>query len=90
MVAVRRFWGHNKEQPAQHQSARGGDLGVEAVLEDRGGAGELRGLGARVEPGRPVDQEDDREAEQPEGEDDAAEAPAPLVAHRDDGERRGE
>ncbi len=90
MVAGRRLWGHNEEKPAQHQSRRGGDLGVEAVVEDRLGAGEAGGLSARVEAGRQVDEEDDGEAEQAEREDDPPQPSPPLVAQDDEGEGSGQ
>jgi elongation factor G len=90
MVAGRRFWGHNEENPAQHQSGRGGDLGVEAVVEDRLGAGEAGGLSTRVEAGRQVDEEDDGEAEQAEHEDGSPQPAAPLVAQDDEGEGCGQ
>jgi hypothetical protein len=70
MVAGRCFRGEDEQGAAEHQAGGGGDLGVEAVVEDGGGAGEARGLLARVEPRRQVDQEDNREAERPEHEDD--------------------
>jgi len=87
MVAGRRFWGCNEERSAQHQAGRGGNLGIEAVVEDGLGAGEARRLAAGIEPGREVDEEDYGEAEQPEGEDDPAQSVAALVA--DHGERHG-
>jgi hypothetical protein len=80
MVAGRRLWGHNEQRAAEHQAGRGGDLGVEAVVEDRLRAGEARCLDAGVEAGREVDREDQSEAEQPEREDDPAQAaPAPVA-----------
>jgi hypothetical protein len=82
MVAGRRFWGHNEQRAAQHQARRRRDLGIEAVIEDCLGAGEAGGLGARVESGRQVDQEDDGEAEQAEGENDPPQpASSPVVQH---------
>ncbi len=87
MVAGRRFWGCNEERSAQHQAGRGGDLGVEAVVEDSLGTGEARRLVARVEAGREINEEDDGEAEQPEGEDDPAQSISALVA--DHGECQG-
>ncbi len=58
MVAGCRLWGEDEQQSADHQPGGGGQLGVEALLEHRGRTGEERGLRAGVEPGRPVDQED--------------------------------
>jgi hypothetical protein len=89
MVAGRCLWGEDEHRAAEHQAGRGGDLGVEAVVEDGSGAGEARGLGASVETGRQVDQKDDREAEQTEDEDDAAETPPSRVAHRQHCQCRG-
>ena len=86
MVAGRRLWGCNEQRAAQHQARRSGDLGIEAVVENRPGAGEARGLGAAVEPRRQVDQEDHGEAEQAEHEDDPPDAAPALVAQR--GERK--
>ena len=48
-------------RPDETSPAGRGELGVEAVLEDRGRAGEARGLRAGVEPRGQVDEEDDRE-----------------------------
>ncbi len=87
MVAGRGFWSHNEERSAQHQAGRGGDLGVEAVVENGLGAGEARGLGTHVEAGGKVDEEDHGEAEQAEGKDDSAQAAPPFVAQH--GEREG-
>jgi hypothetical protein len=70
MVAGRRHRSEYEQRSGQHQRRRGGELGVEAVAQDGGGAGELRGLSALVEPGRHVDQERDGEAERPKREDD--------------------
>ena len=69
MVAGCRFRGEDEQSAAQHQPPRRGELGVEALLEDRGRAGEQRGLRAGVEAGRPVDEEDYGGAEEPEDED---------------------
>jgi hypothetical protein len=70
MVAGRRLWGRNEERSAQHQAGRGGDLGVEAVVEDGLGTGEARRLAAGIDACRQIDEEDDGEAEQAEGKDD--------------------
>jgi hypothetical protein len=85
MVAGRRFWGHSEERTAQHQACGGGDLGIEAVVENCLGAGEAGGLNPRVEPRRQVDEEDDGKADQAEHEDDSPQSPPPLVAQRDQG-----
>jgi len=90
MVAGRRLWGRNEERAAQHQAGGGGDLGVEAVIEDRFGAGEAGGLDTRIEADRQIDEEDDREADKAEHEDDPSQAPSPFVAHRDEGQEGGE
>ncbi|HEY8810532.1 MAG TPA: hypothetical protein VIM28_10985 [Solirubrobacterales bacterium] len=87
MVAGRRFWGHSEERAAQHQAGGGGDLGIEAVVEDRLGAGEAGRLDTRVEAGRQVDEEDDGKADQAEHEDDSSQAPPSLVAQRDQGQK---
>ena len=70
MVAGGRFRGEDEQCAAQHQSRRRGDLGEEAVVEDRLGAGETRGLGARIEPGRQIDEKGDPQAQPPQQEDD--------------------
>ena len=44
MVAGCRFWGEDEKQTAQDQARRRGELGVEALLEEGGGAGEQGGL----------------------------------------------
>ena len=90
MVAGRRSWGQHEERAAEHQAGCGGDLGVEAVVEDRLGTGEARCLGTGVETGRQVDQEDHGEAEQAEGEDDPTQPAPPSVAQDDQGEGGGE
>ncbi|HEU4944219.1 MAG TPA: hypothetical protein VFT10_03570 [Solirubrobacterales bacterium] len=90
MVAGCRFRGHNQERAPQHQAGRGGDLGVEAVQEDRGRAGEARGLLTGVEPRGQIDEENDRGAERAQREDDAADAVSARVAHRQRRQRRGE
>jgi elongation factor G len=90
MVAGGGFWGDNEERAAQHQAGGGGDLGVEAVVENRLGAGEAGGLDTRIEAGRQVDEEDDGKADQAEHEDDSSQAPPPLVAQRDQGQKGGE
>jgi hypothetical protein len=90
MVAGCRLRGQDEKRSAQHQAARRGKLGVEAVLQDCRRSGEARGLDALVEAGGHVDEERDREAERSEGEDDAAEARAAGVSRRDDGEQGGE
>ena len=64
MVAGRRFRGEDEQGAAQHQPARRGELGVEALFEDRRRTREQRGLRAGVEAGGPVDEEDDGGAEQ--------------------------
>ncbi len=88
MVAGRRFRGHNEQGTAEHQTGCGGDLGVEAVIEDRLGPRKTRRLFADVEAGGQIDQEDDREAEQAKHEDDSPEPTASLVAQRPKGEKR--
>jgi elongation factor G len=90
MVAGGGFWGDNEERTAQHQAGGGGDLGVEAVVEDGLGAGEARGLDTRVEPGRQVDQKDHGETEQAEHEDDPPQATSRVVAQRDQGQKARE
>jgi hypothetical protein len=90
MVAGGGFWGHNEERATQHQAGGGGDLSVEAVVEDRLGAGEAGGLDTRIEAGRQVNEEDDGQADQAEHEDDSSHAPSPLVAQRDQGQKGGE
>jgi elongation factor G len=90
MVAGRRLWGQDKEQSGQHQAARRGELGVEASAEDGGRSGEAGRLCALVEPGRHVDEEDDREGERAEGDDDATEAPPAPVGRDDHRQRRGQ
>jgi elongation factor G len=90
MVAGRRLWGYNEERAAQHQARSGGDLGVEAVIEDRLGAGEAGRLGAGVEAGRQVDEEDDGQAEQAQREDDPPQATPPLAVQHRQGEAGGE
>jgi len=83
MVAGGGFWGHNEERAAEHQAGCGSDLRVEAVVKDSLGPGETRGLDTGVEAGRQVDEEDHGKADQAEHEDDASQAPPPLVAQRD-------
>ena len=90
MVAGRGFWGENEQRAAQDQPGRGGELGVEAVAQDRLGAGEAGRLGAGVEPGGQVDEQDHGEGDQAEREDDPAEAAAALVAQRREREQGGE
>jgi hypothetical protein len=90
MVAGGGFWGENEERAAQHQSGGGGNLGVEAVIENCLGAGEARRLGTRVEAGRQVDEEDDGKADQAEHEDDPSQAAPGLVAQRDQGQKGGQ
>jgi hypothetical protein len=90
MVAGRRFWGHNEQCATEHQAGGGGDLGVEAVVEDRLRAGKARRLDAGVEAGREVDQEDQPEAEQSEREDDPTQAATSPVAQDGEGEGGGE
>jgi hypothetical protein len=85
MVAGRCLWSDDQQQSPEHQACRRGDLGVEAVEQDRGRAGEARGERAGVLAGRQIDQQDDREAQRSEGEDDSAEAAA---AAAQDGERQ--
>ena len=88
MVAGRCFWGEDEQGTAQHQPGRRGDLGVEAVVEDRPGAGEAGGLGSSVKTRRQVDKEDDGEAEQAKQEDDPPQATAPLVTDREERQHR--
>jgi hypothetical protein len=90
MVAGRRFRGQDEERSSQHQARCSGDLGVEAVVDDRLRPGETRGLGAGVESGRQVDEEDDPEAEQAEYEDGPPQATALGVVQHGEGEGRGE
>ena len=90
MVAGRRLWGCNEERSAQHQAGRGGDLGIEAVVEDGLGAGEARGLCADVEAGGKVDEQDHGETEQAEGEDDPAQPATTFVAQHGQCEGCGE
>ncbi len=87
MVAGRRFWGENEERAAQHQARGGGDLGIEAVVEDRLGAGKARRLDTHVKSGRQVDKKDDGEADQAEHEDDSSQAAPAFTAHRQKGEQ---
>jgi hypothetical protein len=89
MVAGRSPWGSHQQQTAEDQPDRGGQLGVEAILEHGRRARELGCLRAGVEPGRQVHQEDDREAERSEAGDDATQ-PSPARAQRAHGERRGQ
>jgi hypothetical protein len=86
MVAGRGFWGDNEQRAAQHQARRSGDLGVEAVVEDRFGAGETGGLGAGVEACRKVDEKNHGDAEQAEHKDDPTQPPPSLVAQSEEGE----
>jgi elongation factor G len=86
MVAGGGFWGDNEERAAQHQAGGGGDLSVEAVIEDRLGAGEACRLDTCIEARRQVDEEDDGKADQAEHEDDSPQAPPPLVTQRDQGQ----
>jgi hypothetical protein len=90
MVAGRRFWGHNEERTTEHQAGGSGDLGVEPVIEDCLRSREERGLGAGVEPGRQVDQQDDGKAEQAEGEDDPPQPTSSSVAKDHQGKGGGE
>jgi hypothetical protein len=90
MVAGCRLWGHHEKRATQHQPRRCGDLGVEAVVENRLGAGEAGGRGTDVQSTREVDEEDDREAEQAQGEDDPAQPAPSLVAQGEQGECGGE
>ena len=76
MVAGCRFWGGNEEQRAQYQPRERGDLAIETISQDGGRSGEPGRLFAGVEPGREIDQEDDRETEKADGEDEVAEPPA--------------
>ena len=77
MVAGRRFRGEDEQGATQHQPSRRGELGVEAILEDRCRAGEEGCLRAGVEAGGPVDEEDDGGAQQAEDEDDPAQLRPP-------------
>jgi hypothetical protein len=92
MVAGRRLWGEDEQQPAQHHAARGGDLGVVALGEDGVGTREARQLGGRVEAGRPVDEEDDPDAEGAEQEDRSAQAGTVAAPreHRQAGGQQGD
>ena len=90
MVAGRRLRGEYEQRSAQHQARRGGDLGVEAVVEDGACAGEAGGWPAVVETGRQVDEEDDGETERSQREDDAAKLTATAVAHHCQRQRRRE
>ncbi len=88
MVAGCRSWGEDEQQAAEHQPARRGELSVEAVGQDRGGAGEAGRLRTGVEPGRHVDDEDDSGAERAERENDPSEAPPPAAKDEDADRRR--
>ncbi len=88
MVAGRQLGSVGEQQTARHQADRRGQLEVEAALEDRVGARVAGRLDFRVEAGRQVDQEDDREAEQAEREDEAPQ-PRPPPAQGDHGKRGG-
>jgi hypothetical protein len=90
MVAGRRLWGHHEKRAAQHQPRRRGDLGVEAVVENRLGAGEAAGCGADVQSTRKVDEEDDGKAEQPQRKDDPSQSAPALPAQSHQGECGGE
>ncbi len=90
MVAGRRLWGHNEERTAEHQPGCGGDLGVEAVVQDRLRSREEGGLGAGVQPCRQVDQEDDGKAEQAERKDDPPQPPTTPVAQYRQGQGGGQ
>jgi elongation factor G len=90
MVAGGGFWGDNEERAAQHQAHGGGDLGIEAVVENRLGAGEAGRLDTRVEPRRQVDEENDGKADQAEHEDDPSQSSPPLVAQCDQGQKGGQ
>ena len=89
MVAGRGSWSQDQQESAEHQTRARGQLGVEAVLQHRGRPGESGGQGAGVEPRRPVDEEDDGEADQAEEEDDPAEPVAPGHG-RHQGQRDGQ
>ncbi|MET0305814.1 MAG: hypothetical protein ABW196_06245 [Solirubrobacterales bacterium] len=65
-------------------------MGIEAVVENGLCAGEARGLGAHVEAGGKVDEQDHGEAEQPEREDDSAQPAPALVAQGGEREHGGE
>jgi hypothetical protein len=90
MVAGRRLWGHNEQRATQHQACGRCDLSVEAVVENRFGAGESRGLGTGVEAGWEVNEKGNRKAEQAKCEDDPPEPAPALVAEGDQGEAGGE
>ena len=89
MVAGRGSRSENEQQSAEHQPGRGRQLGVEAALQHRRRPREAGRLGAGVEAGGPVDEEDDGEAEEAEDEDDPAEPVAPCP-DREQGERHGD
>jgi hypothetical protein len=74
MVAGRRLWSEDEQQSADHQPGGSGDLGVEAVEQDRTRAGEARAEPADLQPRRQVDEQDDGEAQRAEHEDDPSEA----------------
>jgi hypothetical protein len=90
MVAGRSLWGEDEQEASHHQARGGGQLGVEALVEDGAGAGEARGLRPGVEAGPHVDGEDHGEAERPEDEDDPAERSTAAVAHNDRCQRCGQ
>jgi hypothetical protein len=90
MVAGRRLRGQDEKRSAQHQTGSGGELRVEAGVEDGRCPGEARRLGARVEAGGHVDEERNPDRQRSEGEDDAAKALTARLPRRDDGEYSGE
>ncbi len=90
MVAGCRLWGHNEECAAEHQAGCRGDLGIEAVVEDRLRSGEAGCLGAGVEARRQVDQERHGDAEQAERKDDPSQPPALAVAQNRQSQGGGE
>ena len=90
MVAGRRLWSQHEQHSSQHQSGRGSQLGVEAVEQDGGGAGEARRVSAEVEPGGTVDQEGDREADKAKGVDEPTRPRATRGAHGHEPQQRRE
>jgi hypothetical protein len=89
MVAGRRLGGGDQQGAAKDQPRCRCQLGIEAVLENSCGSRETRGLRTDVEPGRQIDQQDDREAEDAEDGDDAPQLAA-TGAHRRNRKDSGE
>jgi hypothetical protein len=82
MVAGRGLRGGNEKRPAQHQTGRGGQLGVEACVDHGLGPGEAGGLHPDLAGRGEVDQQHQRQAGQPEAEDHPAEpSPSPVAEH---------